>query len=410
MLFTQSIIPNILFLIYYNKHRAKIIIEEFDANNPDIRFSDGGELKQNSMKESEILNKKIINFQSILHNYEGDELQSMEDYINDLKFLYEDTIARELEEAHEQSQTPPAPEDDDYEKQRQQEAKSDAEKADSGYEKSEPKFRKGQQVEAEGYEQPLIVLAFANKNGEIMLILLTAGGDKVEMSQGSVIIFGIYLGKPDDDEVEKGEADFHVFALQLGSGQGGSDTVDLPPEDYKQDNEQQGGGGNEQNTEQPQLPEKGSPDAEGFDPADIKGGFGFARGGKIQPKFKMGEEIFYIAPIDGDEIFDYIKKVDDKYYYISQGWLYKNCEKVRDNLFKIKITDGNKLFRKRSASKKSAGGSISESLKGSQATLYKPYQGYKRIQLIEKKGYKWLATIIGSGKLIEVYEDEFELD
>lgn len=44
------------------------------------------------------------------------------------------------------------------------------------------------------------------------------------------------------------------------------------------------------------------------------------------------------------------------------------------------------------------------------ATLLKAYNGYRRIQLIEKIGYKWLVEICGSGKQIEVYEDEFELD
>ena len=44
------------------------------------------------------------------------------------------------------------------------------------------------------------------------------------------------------------------------------------------------------------------------------------------------------------------------------------------------------------------------------ATLHTPYQGYTRIELIEKNGYKWIVKILGSGKEIEVYEDEFELD
>lgn len=44
------------------------------------------------------------------------------------------------------------------------------------------------------------------------------------------------------------------------------------------------------------------------------------------------------------------------------------------------------------------------------ATLFIPYLGYKRIELIEKKGYRWLVRILGSGKEIEVYEDEFECD
>lgn len=44
------------------------------------------------------------------------------------------------------------------------------------------------------------------------------------------------------------------------------------------------------------------------------------------------------------------------------------------------------------------------------ATLHTPYLGYTRIELIEKEGYQWRATLIGSGKEIMVYEDEFERD
>lgn len=44
------------------------------------------------------------------------------------------------------------------------------------------------------------------------------------------------------------------------------------------------------------------------------------------------------------------------------------------------------------------------------ATLIMPYQGYRNIELIEKVGFKWLVRICGSGKEIEVYEDEFILD
>ena len=34
----------------------------------------------------------------------------------------------------------------------------------------------------------------------------------------------------------------------------------------------------------------------------------------------------------------------------------------------------------------------------------------RRIELVEKLQYTWLARICGSGKEIEVWEDEFELD
>lgn len=41
------------------------------------------------------------------------------------------------------------------------------------------------------------------------------------------------------------------------------------------------------------------------------------------------------------------------------------------------------------------------------ATLIVPYNGYRNITLEEKMGNKWLVEICGSGKQIEVYEDEF---
>jgi hypothetical protein len=44
------------------------------------------------------------------------------------------------------------------------------------------------------------------------------------------------------------------------------------------------------------------------------------------------------------------------------------------------------------------------------ATLKSPYLGYSRIELLEKIQYKWKVKILGSGKIIEVYEDEFVVD
>jgi hypothetical protein len=44
------------------------------------------------------------------------------------------------------------------------------------------------------------------------------------------------------------------------------------------------------------------------------------------------------------------------------------------------------------------------------ATLCVPENGYRKIELIEKHGFKWLVRVIGSGKEIEVYEDEFYYD
>lgn len=53
---------------------------------------------------------------------------------------------------------------------------------------------------------------------------------------------------------------------------------------------------------------------------------------------------------------------------------------------------------------------IKEYQTGDAATLNNPYQGYRNIELISQVGNKWLVEICGSGKRIEVYEDEFILD
>ncbi len=47
---------------------------------------------------------------------------------------------------------------------------------------------------------------------------------------------------------------------------------------------------------------------------------------------------------------------------------------------------------------------------GRTATLIKPYKGYRNIELIRQIGNKWHVRICGSGKEIEVYEDEFQID
>lgn len=47
---------------------------------------------------------------------------------------------------------------------------------------------------------------------------------------------------------------------------------------------------------------------------------------------------------------------------------------------------------------------------GDIATLNEPYLGYRRIELIEKRWYKWRVRICESGKEIEVWEDEFEME
>ena len=51
-----------------------------------------------------------------------------------------------------------------------------------------------------------------------------------------------------------------------------------------------------------------------------------------------------------------------------------------------------------------------EATPGDIATLHRRYMGYRRFELVEKLQYTWLARICGSGKEIEVWEDEFELD
>ena len=43
-------------------------------------------------------------------------------------------------------------------------------------------------------------------------------------------------------------------------------------------------------------------------------------------------------------------------------------------------------------------------------TSKQPYLGYRAAVLIGKNHYKWLVEMVGSGKQIEVYEDEFEIE
>ena len=47
---------------------------------------------------------------------------------------------------------------------------------------------------------------------------------------------------------------------------------------------------------------------------------------------------------------------------------------------------------------------------GDIAPLKAPYKGYRRIELVEQLQYTWLVRICESGKEIEIYEDEFEMD
>lgn len=53
-----------------------------------------------------------------------------------------------------------------------------------------------------------------------------------------------------------------------------------------------------------------------------------------------------------------------------------------------------------------------KTMKGKTGTLLIPYNGYKRIEIIrfEASTFQWVARILGSGKEILVYADEFILD
>ena len=53
---------------------------------------------------------------------------------------------------------------------------------------------------------------------------------------------------------------------------------------------------------------------------------------------------------------------------------------------------------------------MNEDAEGKYATLKMPYRGYTRIRIVEKECYKWIVEICGSGKELEVYDDEFILD
>ncbi|MDR0793585.1 MAG: hypothetical protein LBE82_09785 [Chitinophagaceae bacterium] len=44
------------------------------------------------------------------------------------------------------------------------------------------------------------------------------------------------------------------------------------------------------------------------------------------------------------------------------------------------------------------------------AILKVPYKGYTKIELIRRVEYRWLVRIVGSGKEIMVYEDEFDYE
>jgi len=51
-----------------------------------------------------------------------------------------------------------------------------------------------------------------------------------------------------------------------------------------------------------------------------------------------------------------------------------------------------------------------KAIEGMTAYLKDPYRGYRAVRLIEKIYFKWMVEIIGSGLLIEVWEDELEVE
>ena len=51
-----------------------------------------------------------------------------------------------------------------------------------------------------------------------------------------------------------------------------------------------------------------------------------------------------------------------------------------------------------------------EATEGMIAYLRQPYRGYRAVELIEKIYCTWMVEIIGSGLIIEVWEDELEIE
>ena len=47
-----------------------------------------------------------------------------------------------------------------------------------------------------------------------------------------------------------------------------------------------------------------------------------------------------------------------------------------------------------------------QAIAGMTAYLIQPYRGYRAVVLIEKIYFKWMVEIVGSGLIIEVWEDE----
>ena len=50
-----------------------------------------------------------------------------------------------------------------------------------------------------------------------------------------------------------------------------------------------------------------------------------------------------------------------------------------------------------------------EAFEGMTAYLKQPYRGYRAVVLIEKIYFKWMVEIVGSGLVIEVWEDELTM-
>ncbi|MFS2518270.1 hypothetical protein [Bacteroides xylanisolvens] len=49
-------------------------------------------------------------------------------------------------------------------------------------------------------------------------------------------------------------------------------------------------------------------------------------------------------------------------------------------------------------------------MEGKYATLKVPYMGYRNILILCQEGNRWTVEICDSGKIIQVYEDEFSID
>lgn len=49
-------------------------------------------------------------------------------------------------------------------------------------------------------------------------------------------------------------------------------------------------------------------------------------------------------------------------------------------------------------------------MEGKIATLVTPYKGYSQVEIIERAGCQWMVEVCGSGKILYLYEYEFEVN